>query len=103
MYAVIETGGKQYQVSPEDKIFIELTGHKGEKITFSKVLLIKKDGELKVGNPYIEKASVIGKILGEVKAKKVIVFKKKRRKQYKRTRGHRHRYLEILIKEIKEG
>jgi len=103
MFAVIETGGKQYYVSPGDKILVELIEGAKKEVSFKKVLLIKNDGDLKIGNPYIKGASVKAKVLEEIKAPKVIIFKKKRRKQYKRTRGHRQRYLKVLIEEIKEG
>lgn len=103
MFAVIETGGKQYIVSAGEKILVELTDEKKGKISFGKVLLIRDDENIKIGNPYIKGASVKGKVLEEVKSKKVIIFKKKRRKQYKRTKGHRQNYLKVLIEEIKEG
>lgn len=103
MFAVIETGGKQYQVSPGDKILVELLNKTKGEVTFKNVLLLKNDGDLKIGNPYIKGATVKARILGETKADKVLIFKKKRRKQYKRTRGHRQRYLQLLIEEIKEG
>lgn len=103
MFAVIETGGKQYMVSPGDKILVELSDEKKGKISFGKVLLIRDEENIKIGNPYIKGASVKGKVLEEVKSKKVIIFKKKRRKQYKRTKGHRQNYLQVLIEEIKEG
>lgn len=103
MYAVIETGGKQYMVSPGDKILVELTDEKKGKISFGKVLLIRDEENIKIGNPYIKGASIKGKVLDKVKSKKVIIFKKKRRKQYKRTKGHRQNYLQVLIEEIKEA
>lgn len=103
MFAVIETGGKQYQVSPGDKIMVELLGKTKGEVTFKNVLLLNNEGNLKLGSPYIKGASVKAKILGEAKTDKVIIFKKKRRKQYKRTRGHRQKYTVVLIEEIKEG
>lgn len=103
MFAVIETGGKQYKVSPGDKILIELLEKAKEEVIFKNVLLLKNENGLKIGNPYIKGATVKGRILGEIKSKKVIIFKKKRRKQYKRKKGHRQRYLEVLIEEIKEA
>lgn len=103
MFAIIETGGKQYQVSPGDKILVELLNKSKGEVTFKNVLLLNKEGDLKVGNPYIKGVSVKAKVLGEVKADKVVIFKKKRRKQYKRTRGHRQKYSMVLIEEIKEG
>lgn len=103
MFAIIETGGKQYQVSPGDKVLVELLNKSKGEVTFKNVLLLSKEGDLKVGDPFIKGVSVKAKVLGEVKADKVVIFKKKRRKQYKRTRGHRQRYSMVLIEEIKEG
>ena len=102
MFAVIATGGKQYKVSKGDKIKIEklpdLQG--GEKLEFDQVLLVKSDDRVLTGSPVLEGAKVAGKVLGEGKARKVLVFKKKRRKGYKTTRGHRQRFVEVLIEDI---
>lgn len=103
MLAIIETGGKQYDVYPGAKIFVELLNKKKGEVIFKNVLLYIKDADLRFGDPYVKGVTVKGKILEEVKADKIIIFKKKRRKQYKRTRGHRQRYALVLIEEIKEG
>lgn len=101
MYAVIETGGKQYRVAPGDTIVVEtLAGEAGAAVEFSKVLAIgKDDGELVVG-PALAGAKVTGSIEGHDRADKIIVFKFKRKKQYKRTIGHRQNQTSVKIAEI---
>ncbi len=101
-YAIVEIGGAQHRVSPGDRIRVQLIEGKGP-VTLEKVLLIQSGGDLKVGAPYVEGASVTGKILGEEKGRKVIVFKKKKRKGYRRTRGHRQSYTSLLIDSISTG
>ena len=97
-YAVIKTGGKQYRVSEGDLVKIEkLTGEVGEKITLADVLFIGGNGEVKIGAPLVENASVTGEIISQAKAKKVLVFKKKRRKSYSRQRGHRQHQTTLKI------
>jgi large subunit ribosomal protein L21 len=89
-YAVIRTGGKQYRVAPGDVIRIEaLAGEVGSEVTFSDVLLRQTDAGLTLGNPLIAGAGVAGKIVAQGKARKVFVYKKKRRKNYRRRHGHR--------------
>lgn len=89
-YAVIRTGGKQYRVSEGDVVKIEkLAGDVGETITMDDVLFIGDDGDVKIGSPVVPNAKVTGEIVSQAKAKKVLVFKKKRRKSYSRQRGHR--------------
>jgi len=100
-YAVIRTGGKQYRVSEGQLVKIEkLTGEVGEKVTLGDVLFIGGNGEAKIGAPLIANASVTGEIVGQGKAKKIIVFKKKRRKSYSRQRGHRQRQTTLKITAI---
>lgn len=101
MYAVIETGGKQYQVSPGDKIRVELLEQREGAVVFDRVLLVKTDAAVKVGTPTVAGAAVHGEVLRAFKAEKVIIFKKIKSKQYRRTRGHRQNLLEVLVKEIK--
>lgn len=97
-YAVIKTGGKQYRVSEGDLVKIEkLTGEIGEKITLADVLFIGGNGEVKIGAPLVENAFVTGEIISQAKAKKVLVFKKKRRKSYSRQRGHRQHQTTLKI------
>lgn len=89
MYAVIRSGGKQYKVSPGSVVAIErIKGEAGDPVVFNEVLALVSD-EVRVGKPTVENAEVQGTILAQEKAKKIIVFKKKRRKNYRRTRGHR--------------
>jgi large subunit ribosomal protein L21 len=101
MYAVIKTGGKQYRVQAGDVLDIEkLDAEKGKKITFDQVLLIEDKDNVLIGTPLLDKAQVIGEVIENFKDKKVIVFKKKRRKQYRRMKGHRQLLTRIKIEEI---
>ncbi len=101
MFAVIKTGGKQYIVRPGDRLKVEkLEGEIGDTVEISEVLLVNKDGDIKVGTPVVEGAKVLATIVDQGKAPKVIVFKKKAKKGYKRKRGHRQFYTTIEIKEI---
>ena len=101
MLAVIKTGGKQYIVSPGDKIKIEkVTKKEGLEIAFSEVLLLEKGKSIEIGTPLVKGAKVIGKILRHGKGKKVIVFKYKPKKRYKVKKGHRQPFTEVEIKTI---
>ncbi len=101
MYAVIETGGKQYRVQEGDVIFVEkINIEEGETVDLSKVLLISKDGEVKVGKPYVDGAKVEAKVLAHGKAKKVVVFKYKPKKNYRKKQGHRQPYTKLQIEKI---
>ncbi len=101
MYAVIKTGGKQYRVQVGDVLDIEkLDAEEGKKITFDQVLLIEDKKHILIGTPVVDKAQVIGEVIENFKDKKVIVFKKKRRKQYRRMKGHRQLLTRIKIEEI---
>lgn len=102
MYAVIETGGKQYQVSPGDILDVELLPDK-EKVSFTNVLLFADSGKVAVGTPYLNGAEVSGKVLGNNKDDKVTTFKYKNKTNYHRTIGHRQNYTRIQIEEIKHG
>ena len=100
-YAVIRTGGKQYRVSEGDLVKVEkLEGELGETVTLAEVLFIGGNGEVKIGAPVIANAKVIGEIISQAKAKKVVVFKKKRRKSYSRQRGHRQHQTTLKITAI---
>lgn len=102
MYAVIETGSKQYKVEKGKTIDIEILGKKPEdEISFDKVLFVHDDKDIKVGNPYIKGAKVIGKLLSNAKAEKVIAFKYKSKSNYRRTKGHRQHFSRIKIEEIR--
>ena len=97
-YAVIRTGGKQYRVSEGDIVKVEkLAGEVGDKVTLADVLFIGDNGEVKIGAPLVQDAKVTGEIVGQGKAKKVVVFKKKRRKSYSRQRGHRQHQTTLKI------
>ncbi len=96
MYAVIRTGGKQYKVAAGDVIKVEkLAGAAGDAVTFDQVLALGDDGGLRVGTPVLDGASVSAELLEQTRGEKIIVFKKKRRKNYRRKRGHRQ-YLTVL-------
>jgi large subunit ribosomal protein L21 len=100
MYAIIKTGGKQYRVEEGDEIFVEkLEGEAGDVITFDEVLALGDD-ELRIGTPFVEGASVSGRIVKQGKAKKIIVFKYKAKKGYRRKQGHRQPYTKIQIDSI---
>lgn len=101
MFAVISTGGKQYLVSPGQKIKIEKIDKKeGSGITFSEVLLLEKTKKVEIGTPLVRGAKVVGKVLGHGKGKKVIIFKYKAKKRYKIKKGHRQPFTEVEITEI---
>ena len=101
MFAVIKSGGKQHKVQEGDVLCVErLDKEKGQKIVFKSVLLIGDGKKTLVGTPLVENASVRAEVIENFKDEKVIVFKKKRRKQYKRTRGHRQELTRVRIEEI---
>jgi large subunit ribosomal protein L21 len=101
MYAVIETGGKQYRVAPGDVIQVEtLAGEVGSEIEFARVLTVVNDANELVAGAALGEARVKGTISGHGRGDKVIVFKFKRKKQYKRTIGHRQNYTEVTVNEI---
>jgi large subunit ribosomal protein L21 len=101
MYAVIETGGKQYKVQEGDVVFIEkLEAEEGAAVTFDKVLAISNEGNVVFGQPLVAAATVNGKVLGHGKDKKIIVFKYKAKKGYRNKRGHRQPYTKVQIDKI---
>lgn len=101
MLAIIKTGGKQYLVSPGQKIKIEKIAKKeGSEISFPQVLLLEKGKKIEIGTPLIKGVKVIGKIVRQGKAKKVIIFKYKAKKRYKVKKGHRQPFTEIEILKI---
>ena len=101
MYAIIETGGKQYKVSEGDVIYIEkLDVEEGAEITFDKVLMAGEGDAVKVGTPVVEGATVAAKALKHGKAKKVVVFKMKRKKNERKKKGHRQPYTKVEITAI---
>lgn len=101
MFAIIQTGGKQYRVSPGDILRVErLPGERGDEVLLEQVLLVAQGDTIQVGQPLVTGAQIAGEILRQGKAKKIIVFKKKRRKKYRRKQGHRQLYTTLQIKEI---
>ena len=101
MYAVLTTGGKQYRVQEGDVLFVEkLNAEVDSTVELTEVLAVAKDGEIKVGARVVEGAKVVAKVLAQGKAKKVVVFKYKRKKDYRRKNGHRQPYTKIVIEKI---
>ena len=101
MYAIVEIAGHQFKVSKDLKVYVNrLASEEGSKITFDKVLLLDDNGTITLGAPAIEGASVEAKVLSHLKGDKVIVFKKKRRKGYKKRNGHRQYLTQIVIEGI---
>jgi len=102
MFAIIQTGGKQYRVAEGDIVRVELLEKDPKQaVTFEQVLLIDKDGDLKVGQPTVKGAKVEAEVITHDRSKKVFIFKKKRTTTYQRTQGHRQGYTEVRIKAIK--
>lgn len=100
-YAVIRTGGKQYRVSEGQLVKVEkLAGAVGDTVTLGDVLFIGGNGEIKIGLPLVSNAKVTGEIVNQARAKKILVFKKKRRKSYSRQRGHRQYQTTLKITAI---
>ena len=102
MYAIIKTGGKQYRVAEGDVLRVEtLEVEPKQLFTFDQVLLIDNDGDLKVGQPIVAGATVEAEVITHDRAKKVIIFKKKKTTTYQRTQGHRQNFTEVRIKAIR--
>jgi large subunit ribosomal protein L21 len=101
MYAIVDIAGKQFKVTQDQFVYAPLmAGEEGASVEFGNVLLTDNNGTIEVGGPFIKGATVAGKILGHVKGDKVIVFKKKRRKGYKKKNGHRQDFTKVLIEGI---
>ncbi|MDK2918037.1 MAG: large subunit ribosomal protein [Candidatus Petromonas sp.] len=101
MYAIIETGGKQYRVQEGDTLFVEkLEAAAGDSVDFDKVLAVSKEGNLSVGAPYVEGAKVSATVVEQGKGPKIIVFKYKPKKDYRRKQGHRQPYTKVKIEKI---
>ena len=101
MYAIVEIAGQQFKVSKDLKVYVNrLTNEEGSKVSFDKVLLLDDNGTITLGAPAIEGASVEAKVLQHLKGDKVIIFKKKRRKGYKKRNGHRQYLTQIVIEGI---
>ena len=104
MFAVIKTGGKQYRVAANDKITIEkLDGAAGDQITFDNVLMVGNGGSVEIGAPFVAGATVVGEIAAQEKADTVYIFKKRRRKHYRRRNGHRQLLTSVTITDILTG
>ena len=104
MYAVIKTGGKQYKVATGDKLHVEkLPGNVGDAVTFSEVLLVGGEGDLQIGRPLLAGAKVEAKITAQDRDKKIIIFKLRRRKNYRRKKGHRQPFTALEITGIAAG
>ena len=101
-FAVIKTGGKQYLVQPGDKLEVEkLETEDGKEVIFAEVLLSEKDGKLQIGTPTVKGAEVKAKVLGQTKGEKLIIFKYKPKKRYKRKVGHRQKFTQVEIIDVK--
>ncbi len=105
MYAIVEIKGKQFKVREQDKLYVPHLddAQADESVTFDRVLLVGGQGEVHVGAPTVEGAQVQARVLGHVKADKVLVYKKKRRKRYRVTRGHRQQYTQIQVEALSTG
>lgn len=102
MYAIIESCGRQYKVSEGDVVFFEkLDAEEGKKVTFDNVVLVSNDKKVEVGSPYVKGVKVEGKVVAHGKHKKVVVYKYKAKKNYRRTQGHRQPYTKVEITKIK--
>ena len=102
MYAIIEACGRQYKVQEGETVYFEkLDTEEGKKVTFDKVVLVSEEGKVEVGTPYVKGIKVEGKVVSHGKGKKIIVFKYKAKKNYRRTQGHRQPYTKVEITKIK--
>ncbi len=101
MYAIVHTGGKQYKIRQGDVLRVEkIPGEVGSSVSFDRVLMLSDGENVTIGRPVLDNVAVEGHIVGQGKAKKIIVFKYKKRKRYRRKRGHRQQYTEIKIDRI---
>ena len=104
MYAIIEACGKQYKVTKGDIVFFEkLDTEEGKTVKFSNVVLLSDDGKVEIGTPYVKGATVEGKVVKHGKGKKIVVFKYKAKKNYRRKQGHRQPYTKVEITAIKKA
>lgn len=103
-YAVIQTGGKQYRVAPGDVITVEkLEGESGTELSFDQVLMISHDGTVQLGSPTVAGATVTAEIVAQGRGSKILVYKKKRRKNYRRRQGHRQYETRVRVSGIQTG
>jgi large subunit ribosomal protein L21 len=102
MYAVLETGSKQYRVSAGDKLQVERLGiEAGQPVTFDRVLMVSNEGQVSIGSPTVANATILADVVEHIRGEKKIAFKMKRRKGYHKTIGHRQQLTVVQIKEIK--
>ena len=101
MYAIIATGGKQYRVSEGDVIYIEKIDAQVDSTVSFDVLLVGNDGDVKIGTPVVEGVKVEGKVVGQIRGEKIVVYKYKSKKNYRRKQGHRQPYTKVTIASIK--
>lgn len=100
-YAIVETGGKQYKVAEGDAINVEkLPGEQGDEVRLDRVLLVNRDGNVQIGAPTVEGAAVIAKVQRQDRARKIVVFKYKPKKRYRRKQGHRQAFTRLVIQKI---
>jgi len=101
MYAVVKTGGKEYRISKGDIIRVEkLEGEVGNQVTLNDVLMVSQEGQVQFGTPQLTKAVVVGEIVEQTRGKKVLTYKMKRRKNYRRMKGHRQTYTYLRVSDI---
>jgi len=101
MYAVVKTGGKEYRVSKGDIIRVEkLKGKVGDQVEVKDVLMISEEGEIQSGDPYLANVVIVGEIVQEIKGRKVMTYKMKKRKNYRRFKGHRQTYTYLKVNDI---
>lgn len=101
MYAIVESGGKQHKAVPGETLRVErLAAQVGETVRFERVMLVSRDGEVSLGRPYVSGASVTATVTAQDRGSKVLVFKKKKRKGYRRTKGHRQSYTSVRVDAI---
>ena len=101
MYVIVDIQGQQFKVEQDQKLFVHrINADQGTEVEFEKVMLVDNDGAITVGAPLVEGAKVVVEILSHVKGDKVLVFKKKRRKGYRKLNGHRQQFSEVVVKSI---
>jgi large subunit ribosomal protein L21 len=104
MYAVVKTGGKEYRVSKGDFIRVErIEGNVGDQVTLKDVLMVSREGETQLGTPLLANVVIQGEIVQEIKGKKVLTYKMKKRKNYRRFKGHRQAYTYLKVNDINLG
>jgi large subunit ribosomal protein L21 len=101
MYAVVKAGGKEYRISKGDIIRVEkLEGNVGDQVTLKDILMVSQEGEVRVGNPYLTNAVITGEVIEQAQGRKVLTYKMKRRKNYRRFKGHRQTYTYLRVSDI---